>query len=92
MGESGGRASVDDLIRHIDHIVDVAGIDCVALGPDFLEMELIERASEHDAEEIDEISKLPRVTEALVRHGYSNADIRKILGENILRVYRRVIG
>ncbi|MCP4538033.1 MAG: hypothetical protein GY832_12895 [Chloroflexi bacterium] len=90
--ETGDRATVDDLIRHIDHIVKVAGVEYVCLGPDFLEPELIDRDPEHYAYGIDEITKLPRVTEALVRYGYSDTAIRKILGENLLRVYRQVIG
>ncbi len=90
--ETGRRATVDDLIRHIDHIVEVAGVECIGLGPDFLEPELTNRTPEHYAQGIDEITKLPRVTEALVKHGYSDTAIRKILGENLLRVYRQVIG
>jgi membrane dipeptidase len=85
------RAGVDDLIRHIDHIVAVAGVDHVSLGPDFLEPELINRSPGYYAQGIEEITKLPRVTEALVRHGYSDTEVRKILGKNILRVYKEVI-
>jgi membrane dipeptidase len=86
------RATVEDLIRHIDHIVEVAGIDYVSLGPDFLEPNLINRSPDHYAQGIEEITKLPLVTDALISHGYSEKDIRKILGENILRVYKQVIG
>lgn len=90
--ETGGRATVDDLIRHIDHIVKVAGIESVGLGPDFLESALTDRSPGHYVQGIDDITMLPRVTEALVTHGYSDTDVRKILGENVLRVYRQVIG
>ena len=86
------RATIDDLIRHIDHIVEVAGVDHVSLGPDFLESNLINRSPDHFAQGIEDITKIPRVTDALVSHGYSDIDIRKILGENILRVYKQVIG
>ena len=86
------RATVDDLVRHIDHIVEVAGVNHISLGPDFLESNLTKRDPEHYAQGIEEITKLPRVTEALVSRGYSDTDVRKILGENILRVYRQVIG
>lgn len=89
--ETGRRASVDDLLRHIDHVVDVAGAESVALGPDFLEPELLNRASDHYAQGINDITKLPQVTEALIRHGYSEADVRKIVGENVLRVYERIL-
>jgi len=86
------RATVEDLIRHIDHIVDVAGVDHVALGPDFLEPHLINRSPDHYVQGLEDITTIPRVTDALVGQGYSDADIRKILGENILRVYKQVIG
>jgi membrane dipeptidase len=86
------RANVDDLIRHIDHIVEIVGVDHVSLGPDFLESNLIDRSADHYAEGIEDITKLSRITDELVRHGYSEVDIRKILGGNILRVYKRVIG
>jgi membrane dipeptidase len=89
--ETGGLATVDDLIRHVDHIVGVAGVEYVGLGPDFLEPELTDRRPGYYAEGIDEITKLPRVTEALVRRGYSDTAIQKILGENFLRVYRQVV-
>jgi membrane dipeptidase len=86
------RATVDDLVRHIDHVVEVAGIECVALGPDFLELALTDWGPNHYARGISDISKLPHVTEALVRRGYSDSAVRAILGENLLRVYREVIG
>lgn len=89
---SNHRATVEDLMRHIDHIVEVAGIDYVSLGPDFLEPNLINRSPDHYAQGIEEITRLPLVTDALISHGYSDEDIRKILGENILRVYKQVIG
>ena len=90
--EPNHRATIDDLMRHIDHIVQVAGVEHVSLGPDFLEPDLINRSSDHFAQGIEDITKLPRVADALVSHGYSEEDIRKILGGNILRVYRQVIG
>lgn len=86
------RANIDDLIRHIDHIVEIVGVDHVSLGPDFLESNLVNRSADHYAEGIEDITKLPLIPDALVRHGYSEVDIRKILGGNILRVYKRVIG
>jgi membrane dipeptidase len=89
--ETGRRATVDDLLRHIDHVVEVAGVECVALGPDFLEPELLNRAPDHYAQGIDDITKLPRVTEELVRHGYSDTDVCMIMGENVLRVYERIL-
>jgi membrane dipeptidase len=91
-GEAADRACVDDVVRHIDHIVHVAGMDHVGLGPDFLELALTDRRPGFYAAGIEDITKLPAVTEALVRYGYADEDIRKILGENLLRVYRQIIG
>jgi membrane dipeptidase len=83
---------VEDLMRHIDSIVEVAGVDHVALGPDFLEPALIDRRPDHYASGLEDVTQISRVAEALMSHGYSEGDIRKILGGNILRVYRQVLG
>jgi membrane dipeptidase len=68
------------LIDHIDHIVKVAGIDHVGLGADF------DGANDFPAGARD-VSMLPNITYELLKRGYSEADIRKILGENFLRVF-----
>ena len=69
------------------HIVEIAGVDYVSLGPDFLESILANRSSDYYVKGIEEITKLHRVTDALVENGYSDTDVRKILGEIILRIY-----
>ncbi|MFC2026174.1 dipeptidase [Chloroflexota bacterium] len=89
--KSNHRATVDDLIRHIDHIVEVAGVDYVSLGPDFLEPDLINRDPDYYVQGIEEIIRLPLVTDALIRCGYTDTDVRKILGGNILRVFNQVL-
>jgi len=86
------NATVDDLIRHIDHIVKVAGIDHVSLGPDFLDSSLTDRKPGFYIQRIEDITGLGRVADALVRHGYSDTDSEKILGKNMLRVYKQVMG
>ena len=70
------------LIDHIDHIVKVAGIDHVGLGPDF------DGANDFPQGARD-VSMLPNITYELLKRGYSEPDIRKILGENFLRVFAR---
>jgi membrane dipeptidase len=68
------------LIDHIDHMVKVAGIDHVGLGSDFDGVSIL-------PEELDGIDKLPRITDELVKRGYAHGDVRKVLGENFLRVF-----
>jgi len=66
------------IIEHIDHVVKLVGPDHVGLGSDFDGATM--------PEGMDDCTHLPKITEALMRKGYSDADIRKILGGNILRV------
>src|SRR6267142_242955 len=68
------------LIDHIDHIVKVAGIDHVGLGPDF-------DGAVDFPEGARDVSTFPNITYELLKRGYSEQDIRKILGENFLRVF-----
>jgi membrane dipeptidase len=72
------RVSWERIIDHIDHAVKLVGADHVGLGSDF------DGATMPDG--MEDCSKLPKITEALVRKGYSDDDIRKILGGNLLRV------
>jgi len=66
------------IVDHIDHAVKLVGADHVGLGSDF------DGASMPDG--MEDCSKLPKITEALLRKGYSESDIRKVLGENTLRI------
>jgi membrane dipeptidase len=68
------------LIDHIDHIAKVAGIDHVGIGSDFDGVPSLPVG-------IEDISKLPVITYELLRRGYKENDIRKILGENLLRAF-----
>jgi membrane dipeptidase len=70
------------IIEHIDHAVKIAGVDHVGLGSDF--------DGANMPVGLEDASKLPQITEALLQKGYSESDIRKILGENTLRVLREV--
>jgi membrane dipeptidase len=76
------RPPLSALIDHIDHIAKVAGIDHVGLGSDF------DGVSGATPAGIDSAADLPKITQALLDRGYSAGDIRKILGGNILRVFR----
>src|SRR5271155_4323958 len=72
------HVSWERIIDHIDHAVKLVGADHVGLGSDFDGATM--------PEGMEDCSKLPKITEALLRKGYSEDDIRKILGENTLRI------
>jgi len=76
------KVTWEKIVEHIDHAVKVAGADHVGLGSDFdgATMPL----------GMEDASKLPKLTEALLKKGYSETDIQKILGGNILRVMEAV--
>jgi membrane dipeptidase len=76
------HVSWERIIDHIDHAVKLVGADHVGLGSDF------DGASMPEG--MEDCSKLPKITEALLRKGYSEGDIRKILGENTLRMMEQV--
>jgi len=76
------RPPLKSLIDHIDHVAKVAGIDHVGLGADW------DGVSGQTPQGIDSAADLPKITQALLDRGYSDADIRKILGGNLLRVFR----
>ncbi len=78
------RPPLSSLIDHIDHIAKVAGVDHVGLGSDF------DGVSGATPQGIDSAADLPKITQALLDRGYSAADIHKILGENLMRVFRDV--
>ena len=78
------RPPLKALIDHIDHIAKVAGIDHVGLGSDF------DGVSGATPQGIDSAADLPKITQALLDRGYSDADIHKILGGNLLRVFGEV--
>jgi membrane dipeptidase len=72
------RVNWTRIVDHIDHAVKVGGVDHVGLG------------SDNDGSNMpigmEEVTHLPEITQALLDRGYSNADIKKVLGENTLRV------
>jgi membrane dipeptidase len=72
----------EKIVEHIDHAVKLVGATHVGLGSDF------------DGTTVpagmDDVSMLPKITAALVQKGYSDQDVRNILGENVLRLMERV--
>lgn len=78
-----GIATVDTVIKHIDYIKNLVGIDYIALGSDFDGIESTPIGLEN-------VSKFPNLTMGLLKKGYSETDIRKILGLNFKRVAGKV--
>ena len=78
INEDAEKASLSDAIRHINHMVEIMGIDHVGIGSDF----------DGDGELIgcSATNELINITMRLLKEGYSENDIRKIWGENFLRV------
>jgi len=77
------RATLADVVDHIDHIRKIAGIDAIGIGGDFDGVSCTPIG-------LDDVSKYPNLTRALLEKGYSAEDIRKIYGGNFLRVMRAV--
>jgi len=78
------RPPLKSLIDHIDHIAKVAGVDHIGLGSDF------DGVAGATPAGIDSAADLPKITQALLDRGYKADDIKKILGGNVLRVFRQV--
>ena len=76
------KATVADLVDHIDHVVELVGIDHVGIGTDF--------DGGGGIDGCDEVSEMPNITIELLRRGYSKEDIEKIWGANFMRVFREV--
>jgi len=78
-------ATIDDAVAHIDHAVKIAGIDHVGIGSDF-------DGISGPPHGLEDISKMTQLVAALLKKGYSDEDVKKIMGGNTLRVIRAVVG
>jgi membrane dipeptidase len=78
-------ATLGGLVDHIDYIVDLVGPDHIGLGSDF-------DGIPYTPIGLEDVTRMPSITEELVKREYSVEDIKKILGENHLRVFEQVIG
>ena len=76
------KASIKDVADHVAHIAKVAGIDHVGIGSDFDGIASVPVG-------LEDVSTYPRLTEELLNRGYSEADIHKVLGGNVLRAFRK---
>jgi membrane dipeptidase len=76
------RATLQQVADHIDHIRKVAGIDHIGLGGDFDGITQVVQG-------LEDVSKYPDLTAELLRRGYTDEDVKKILGLNVLRAWRQ---
>lgn len=82
-GLTAPRATLSQVADHIDHIRKVAGIDHIGLGGDFDGITEVVQG-------LEDVSKYPDLTAELLKRGYSDADVKKIIGQNVMRVLRQV--
>jgi len=94
----GDNPTPADVVKQVDHVAQTVGIDHVALGCDFFPTEGAWRKLQEDQNTfvlnwaIDDLSQMPRITQALLDRGYGEADVQKVLGLNFLRVCRETFG
>ena len=79
----GDMATVKDFVDHIDHVVNLIGVDFVGIGTDF--------DGGGGLRDCRDDSELPNITAELLRRGYTKDDLRKIWGGNFMRVFKRII-
>lgn len=76
------RGSLHDVVDHIDHLVEVAGIDHVGIGSDYDGVPRL-------PEQLENVASYPLITQELLNRGYDQASIHRILGGNVMRVLRK---
>ena len=79
------QATVPALVDHIEHIIEIVGPDHVGLGSDF-------DGIPYTPIGLEDVTKMPNITQELVKREYSEENIQKILGGNHLRLFRDVLG
>jgi membrane dipeptidase len=77
------RATMTQVADHIDHMRKIAGINYIGIGSDFDGITTV-------PQNLEDVSKYPVLVAELLRRGYSKEDVKKILGQNVLRVMRQV--
>jgi membrane dipeptidase len=80
-----GRGTVEDVVDHIDHLVQIGGIDAVGIGSDFDGIPRAPRGIEHAGE-------MGNLAASMRKRGYRSGEMKKILEGNFLRVFREVVG
>ena len=77
------EAGLSDVADHIDHVRKVAGIDHVGIGSDY-------EGFDGAPDGLEDVSCYPALLAELMRRGYTREDIKKVAGQNLLRVFREV--
>ena len=77
------RCTAHDVLDHIEHVIKIAGVDHVGLGSDYDGVSVLPK-------QLSDVSCYPVLTQELLDRGYDAGKIRKILGENVMRVFREV--
>jgi membrane dipeptidase len=80
LSENERDAGVDKIVDHIDHVVNLVGVDHVGIGSDF----------EGGGFALKDATEMPEITVELVKRGYSDGEVEKILGGNFLRVFEKI--
>ncbi len=80
------KATIEDVLDHIEYIVRVGGIESVGLGSDF------DGFTDPPPKGIEDATCFPRIADGLLRRGYSEDQVEKIMGSNFLRVFEEVVG
>ncbi|MFX1481206.1 MAG: dipeptidase [Promethearchaeota archaeon] len=103
--KKGKNATVDRLIDHVDHIVELVGVNHIGLGPDFLNYYIEDLKQLSDTipkdfpkdetqpsfEVVKDVTEIPKLLELLRKRGYSDKEVRNIQGENFIRVFKEVL-
>jgi membrane dipeptidase len=99
-----GRPTIRDVVRHVDYLTRLVGVDYIGIGPDYVDYieeyirEILSHSPVYKAHDLtfpvglEDVTRLPNLTEALLENGYSSHEVRNILVENLLRVFERVVG
>jgi len=77
-------ATLEDMVDHIDYVKELVGVDYVGIGTDF--------DGGGGLDGCNDVSEMPNITRELLKRGYTEEEIRKIWGGNLMRVFQKVIG
>jgi membrane dipeptidase len=87
------EATLSVFLDHIDHAVKVMGVDRVGLGADFdVYLSHLGLPADRWTKDLEEVDKWQNVTKGLLERGYKNNDVKKIMGDNLFRLYKQIVG